>query len=62
MLYTEDFSMHHYVGFSQIGSHLYSCTYVMWLQLAHPPLVLLMFSYCLAICDQRVVLESCTQV
>ena len=22
MLYTEDFSMHHYVGFSQIGSHL----------------------------------------
>ena len=23
MLYTEDFSMHHYVGFSQIGSHLY---------------------------------------
>ena len=23
MLYTEDFSMHHYVGFSQIGSHLF---------------------------------------
>ena len=23
MLYTEDFSMHHYVGFSQIGSHMY---------------------------------------
>ena len=22
MLYTEDFSMHHYVGFSQIGSHM----------------------------------------
>ena len=22
MLYTEDFSMHHYVGFSQIGSHI----------------------------------------
>ena len=24
MLYTEDFSMHHYVGFSQIGSQLHS--------------------------------------
>ena len=23
MFYTEDFCMHHYVGFSQIGSHLY---------------------------------------
>ena len=23
MLYTEDFSMHHYVGFLQIGSHLF---------------------------------------
>ena len=22
MLYTEDFTMHHYVGFSQIGSHI----------------------------------------
>ena len=22
MLYTEDFTMRHYVGFSQIGSHL----------------------------------------
>ena len=22
MLYTEDFSMRHYVGFSQIGSHI----------------------------------------
>ena len=22
MLYTEDFTMHHYVGFSQIGSHM----------------------------------------
>ena len=22
MLYTEDFSMHHYVGFLQIGSHI----------------------------------------
>ena len=26
MLYTEDFSMHHYVGFSQIGSHI--CVYI----------------------------------
>ena len=24
MLYTEDFSMHHYVGFSQIGSQIVS--------------------------------------
>ena len=23
MLYTEDFTMRHYVGFSQIGSHMY---------------------------------------
>ena len=23
LLYTEDFSMRHYVGFSQIGSHIY---------------------------------------
>ena len=23
MLYTEDFSMHHYVGFLQIGSHIF---------------------------------------
>ena len=23
MLYTEDFTMRHYVGFSQIGSHIY---------------------------------------
>ena len=25
MLYTEDFSVHHYVGFSQIGSHMCVC-------------------------------------
>ena len=31
MLYTEDFSMRHYVGFSQIGSHIASlllCVYM----------------------------------
>ena len=28
MLYTEDFNMHHYVGFSQIGHILYVCVYV----------------------------------
>ena len=26
MLYTEDFSMRHYVGYSQIGSHIYMHT------------------------------------
>ena len=26
MLYTEDFTMRHYVGFSQIGSHMCICT------------------------------------
>ena len=28
MLYTEDFTMCHYVGFSQIGSHMYMCLFV----------------------------------
>ena len=27
MLYTEDFSMRHYVGFSQIGSHIFMIMY-----------------------------------
>ena len=36
MLYTEDFTMRHYVGFSQIGSHicqqvLFSCNYTVLL-------------------------------
>ena len=28
MLYTENFSMRHYVGFSQIGSHIYIYIYI----------------------------------
>ena len=28
MLYTEDFTMRHYVGFSQIGSHMYCNMYI----------------------------------
>ena len=27
MLYTEDFTMRHYVGFSQIGSHIWYLTH-----------------------------------
>ena len=30
MLYTEDFSMRHYVGFSQIGSHITICNLVLF--------------------------------
>ena len=33
MLYTEDFSMHHYVGFSQIGSHFMTCLFMV--QITH---------------------------
>ena len=29
MLYTEDFSMHHYDGFSQIGSHILNWKFLM---------------------------------
>ena len=28
MLYTEDYSMRHYVGFSQIGSHISTHTHI----------------------------------
>ena len=33
MLYNEDYSMHHYVGFSQIGSHIIACCKCQWINL-----------------------------
>ena len=45
MLYTEDFSMRHYVGFSLIGSHMDKCVCVVHLFYMHRLMPCMFFAF-----------------